>query len=102
MHFYAIFTPFHLCTQLQNKKHTPFFPGLHIKVRQLANLRLSIFQPSVNCHITSHNDSMNQLQQRNVAKRSSIHTSNIQKFDVNSASKAKHLQNDFYDAYGKE
>ena len=42
MHFYAIFTPFNICTQLQNKKHTLFFPSLHTKARQLAHLRLAI------------------------------------------------------------
>ena len=45
---------FHIWTQLQNKNHTPFFPGPHTTTRQLAYLRLSIFSSPANCHISSH------------------------------------------------
>ena len=35
---------FYIWTRLKNKKHTPFFPGLHTMARQLAYLRLAIFK----------------------------------------------------------
>ena len=72
--FTPFFTPIYIWNQLQNKKHTPFFPGSHTTTRQLAYLCHAIFQTYPNRHIASHTASMNRLQYRNLAKSTSIRT----------------------------
>jgi hypothetical protein len=72
--FTPFLTPIYIWNQLQNKKHTPFFPGPHTTTRQLAYLRHAIFQPYANRHISSHTASMSEIQYRNVAKSTSIRT----------------------------